>query len=269
MKRMLTATLWVGFASFCAIQLNAETTSSEINCLKSASFLAPADSPEARKYAPDREVQMVHLALDVTPDFRERTITATASLRLKPVLLPVREVKFDAVDLDVKSLSATETVQAYQATEKQVIVTFAEPIPADKEVTVTVTYAATPKRGLYFRTPEMGYKPGDTHLFSQGEEIEARHWYPCLDTPNQRFTSEITCRVPEGMTAVSNGRLVSESKDAATGLTAIHWTQEKPHANYLITLVAGYLKKIEDKHGNLPVHAGDGEYSKQRRACGT
>jgi aminopeptidase N len=99
----------------------------------------------------------------------------------------------------------------------------------------------------------MGYKEGDTELFSQGESILARHWYPCFDSPNAKFTSEVTCRDPAGMTAVSNGRLVSEEKDPATGLTAFHWSQEQPHANYLIAVAAGYFKKLEDKHNNVPL----------------
>jgi aminopeptidase N len=89
-------------------------------------------------------------------------------------------------------------------------------------------------------------------LFSQGEAIEARNWYPSPDAPNHKFTSEITCHVPEGMTVISNGRQVSESKDANTGLVAFTWKQEKPHANYLISLVAGYFKKVEDKHRDVP-----------------
>src|SRR6185369_5229226 len=40
---------------------------------------------------------------------------------------------------------------------------------------------------------------------------------------------------------------------ATTGLVAVEWRQEKPHANYLISLVAGYLKKVEDRHRDIPI----------------
>ena len=46
----------------------------------------------------------------------------------------------------------------------------------------------------------MGYEPGDEHLFTQGESIDERYWYPCYDSPNEKFTTEITCHVPDGMT---------------------------------------------------------------------
>src|SRR5438445_37776 len=239
--------------SFWATIAYPEETATRIECAKSAHFLAPPDSPDHRKYAPDREVEVLHLALDVTPNFQQRTVRGQATWQFKPILKPVRELKLDAVDLTLQSVTATEKIQGYQATDKEVIVTFAEPIPPGRETSLAITYQAEPMQGLYFRTPEMGYKEGDTHLFTQGESVEARHWYPCFDSPNEMFTSEITCRVPEGMTVISNGRLVSEEKDAATGLKSVHWSQEKPHANYLITLVAGYFKKLEDKAGNTPL----------------
>jgi aminopeptidase N len=232
--------------------VRAETEAIAIECIKSATFLAPLDSPEHRKYAPDREIDILHLALDVTPDFKQRTVAGTATLRFKPIAKPLQELKLDAVDLVVESLTATVTLLGYQVTDKQILVTFEQPIPPDKETSVTITYRAEPTSGLYFRTPEMGYKDGDTHLFSQGEEIEARHWYPCFDAPNEKFTSEILCHVPEGMSVVSNGRLVAEAKDA-NGLVAVRWLQDKPHVNYLISLVAGYFKKVEDKHKDVPL----------------
>ena len=98
----------VGLAGLVAAGARAEIESTAIRCVKSASFLAPIDSPDYRKYAPDRAVQMVHLALDVTPDFKQRTIAATATLRLKAVLKPVQEIKLDAVDLNVRSVTASE-----------------------------------------------------------------------------------------------------------------------------------------------------------------
>jgi aminopeptidase N len=226
---------------------------SELQCVKSHAFFAPADSSAHRKYAPNREIDILHLAIDATPDFKQRTVSGKTTIRFKPIAKLLQEIRLDGVDLTVTSVEATEKVRSFQATENKVIVTFENPLPADKETSVTIAHSAEPRQGLYFRTPEMGYKEGEAHLFTQGEAIEARHWYPCYDAPNEKFTSEITCRVPEGMVVLSNGRLISQEKEAGSDLIAVRWLQEKPHVNYLISLVAGYFKKVEDKYGEIPL----------------
>jgi aminopeptidase N len=226
---------------------------SAVECFKSASFLAPLDSADRRKYAPDRDVEILHLALDVTPDFKQRNVHAIGVTRFRPIAKPAPELKLDAVDLRVDSVSSTEKIRAWQVSEDKIVITFDQPIPVGKEADITISWSAEPKQGLYFRTPEMGYPETDTHLFTQGEEIEARHWYPCFDSPNAKFTSEITCHLPAGMTSISNGRLLSEQNDPASGLVTFHWSQEKPHANYLISLVAGRFQKLEDRHRDVPL----------------
>ena len=235
-----------------AASLAVGTADESVECVKTATFFAAPDSPDYRKYAPDRDVLVTHLALDLTPDFKQRTVQGRATLQLQANARAVREVRLDAVDLRVQSVEATHPVEAFHLTDNALILTFTRDLPPGGRATLTVAYEAEPKKGLYFRTPEMGYQPGDTHLFTQGEEMEARHWYPCLDFPNQFFTSEVICRVPEGMTVVSNGRLVSQAPDA-NGRVAFHWRQEKPHVSYLVTLVAGYFKKLEDRHGAIPL----------------
>jgi aminopeptidase N len=205
-----------------------------------------------RQYAPDRDAAIHHLALDVTPDFTRRMISAQAILTFQPIAQPLEEVQLDAVDLDIQSVVSSQKIDAYQVTADHLVITFAAPISPDTEASVTIRYTAQPEKGLYFRTPDMGYNAGDEHLFTQGEAIDERYWYPGYDSPNQKFTTEITCHVPAGMIALSNGRLVSEEKDAG-GLTAFHWSQEQPHANYLVSLVAGYFKKVEDKHKDTPL----------------
>ena len=220
----------------------------EVYCQKVLAGFAPIDSSVYRKYAPDREVDISHLALDVTPDFKHRTVAGRAVITFKPIARPLRELRLDAVDLKIASVDATAAVEAWQATGQHLVVTFASPVEVGREVKVTVEYSAEPQKGLYFRTTEMGYLPGEDQIWTQGEAIEARHWYPCFDSPNEKFTSEITCHVPEGMIVLSNGRKLSETKDAATGLLAVRWSQDKPHANYLVSLIAGHFKKVEDRY---------------------
>ncbi len=244
-----------------AAWLPAESEVSELSCAhgrersarqRGLAFAAP-DSADYRKYAPSREVDVLHLALDVTPDFVARTVAGRATMRFKPIAKALGELKLDGIDLRVSAVTASEPVASWRATEEQVIVVFDPPVAVDREVTLTVVYSAEPKEGLYFRTSELGYPAGDAHLWTQGEPLEARHWFPSFDAPNEKFTSEVTCRVRPDMTVVSNGRLVSEQVDAATGLKAARWVQEKPHANYLIALVAGYLKKIEARYRDIPL----------------
>ncbi|HEX4122713.1 MAG TPA: M1 family metallopeptidase, partial [Verrucomicrobiae bacterium] len=204
-----------------------------------------------RQYAPDRDAEIDHLTLDVTPDFKRRTISAEAIVTFQPIAKPLDDLKLDAVDLDVQSVVSTEKIQAYQVMADHLVITFASAIPAGKEASVTIRYTAQPEKGLYFRTPEMGYDAGDEHLFTQGEAVDERYWYPSHDSPNEKFTTEMTCRVPSGMTVLSNGRLVSQTDDG--GLTVFHWAQEKPQANYLVSLVAGYFKKVEDHYKDVPL----------------
>lgn len=233
--------------------LRADDFTAETECRKSSTFLAPIDSSDYRKYAPSREIDILHLAIDVTPDFTNRSVAGKTTLTFKPIAMPFEELRLDAIDLSVSNVTSSEKILEYHVTDQQIIVTFANPIPPDKEAWVTVEHRAEPRNGMYFRTPELGYKAGDTHLFTQGEQTEARYWFPCFDSPNEKFTSDVTCRVPEGMTVISNGRLVSQEKDSAGGLIAVKWSQDKPHVSYLITLVAGYFKKIEDKHKDIPL----------------
>lgn len=218
-------------------------------------FLA-ASQPEKssyRKYAPDREVDVLHLQLDVHPDFAKRTVSGTSRITFKPIGRELRELKLDAVDLSVSDIKGSETIASYHVGHEQIVITFAKPIPAGKEAHVEVTYSAEPVRGLFFRTPEMGYREGEAQIWTQGEPIDHRHWYPAYDYPNEKFTSEVTCTVPAGMVVLSNGQLISQTTNAANNTVTVTWRQSRPHVNYLVALVAGYFEKIEDKYKDIPL----------------
>ena len=217
-------------------------------------FGAPTpDSGNGRRYAPDRSVDVIHIRIDVTPDFARHTVRGTTSLSFKPIARPLEQLRLDGVDLTVHGIRCDVPIADHTVTREQIVVRFAEPIPVDREVTIHIDHEAEPRRGLYFRTPDMGYPVGDTHVWTQGESHEARHWFPCHDYPNERSTTEVICHVPAEMTVLSNGRKVGEDVDAATGLKKVHWIQEKPHVSYLVCLVAGHLAKLEGRHRDVPL----------------
>ena len=219
----------------------------------SGSALQSKANIQERKYAPDRKVDILHVIIDVTPDFKARTVSGTTVINFTPIAKPLTELKLDATDLFISCVTSSAKIADYSATDDDITITFDTSVPVGQKTSVTIVHEAEPSQGLYFRTPELGYKEQDTHLFTQGEAHEAPHWYPNYDYPNERFTSEVICRVPVDMVVLSNGRLVSEETDTDSGLKAVRWMQEKPHVNYLIALVAGRLKKIESSYRDIPL----------------
>lgn len=204
-----------------------------------------------RKYARDREIDLKHVRLDLDPDFDHRSLAGKATLTFAPIAKPLTQLRLDAVGLAVGSVVSSAALRDWDAGKTAITLTFAQAIAPGAETSVTIAYTAAPEDGWFYRTEAMGYPKGDDHFWTQGEPERHRHWFPGYDYPNERFTSEVICRVPKGMTVLSNGRLVEES--AAGDKTLFHWKQEQEHVNYLISVVGGHFKKLEAKHGDLPL----------------
>lgn len=205
-----------------------------------------------RHYERDRRVDVKHLKLDLTPDFKRQAMASIATLTFTPIAKPLDQLRLDAVRLSIDKVESSVPLEGWDNDDQQLILTFKKALPVGQEAWVRITSSVEkPDHGLYFRTEAMGYPKGDDQLWTQGEPELHRYWFPGYDYPNERFTSEVICRVPDGMTVLSNGKLLSEK--SADGTTTFHWSQEKPHANYLISVVAGYFEKLEDRHGDIPL----------------
>lgn len=253
MSRFLTSFAFV--VALFAIAESAFANEHQAHCRYCNALQAWADPPQAsngRNYAPDRQVDVKHIKLDVTPDFEHRTVSGTATIRFAPILKPAKSLRLDGVRLDVSDVRSKHAISDFSVDDESVTILFDSAIPVGEEAEVEIDYSAEPVEGLYFRTAAMGLPEGDDHCWTQGEPHEARHWFPCFDYPNERASSEIICHVPKEMTVVSNGKLVGET-EADGGMKQVHWLQEKPHVSYLICMIAGNLKKLEAKHRDVPL----------------
>ena len=86
-----------------------------------------------------------------------------------------------------------------------------------RETDIAITYAANPRRGLYFTAPDKDYPKKPLQAWTQGQDEDSRHWYPCIDFPNHQQTSEVIVTVPAKMISIGNGELQSVRENARDG----------------------------------------------------
>jgi aminopeptidase N len=82
-----------------------------------------------------------------------------------------------------------------------------------------------------------GWVPTDDGAYVVNEPQGSPGWYPANDNPQDKALFDISVTVPEGLTALANGRLVSTS--TAGGKTTWNWSQSVPMAPYLATATNG------------------------------
>lgn len=194
-------------------------------------------------YAEDRPVIAQHLALDLDLDFDKRSLQGTVAHSLRAVRA-LKRLKFDAVDLDIRKVELDGKSIDFDATSGRAVhVHFPRGIKPGTDFTIRFTYRATPQRGLYF--------VGTNQVWTQGQDIDSRHYFPCLDTPAQKCSSEVRATFPKALTSLSNGKLISTVDKGAR--RTMHWRLDAPHSPYLVTLVVGNFEVHEQKAGSTTV----------------
>ena len=206
-------------------------------------------------FAPDRPCDIVHIALTLQLDIAQQSLHGTCATTVRAVQEAVPGLTLDAVDLQIAQVrQAGGGALPYNYDGQRLRVTFPESLQHGAPATVEVDYGVTkPRLGLYFITPDAAYPHKPVQVWSQCQDEDARYWFPCFDAPNEKATTEMTVTVPQPYFALSNGTLLSTTRDEAAGTITYHWLQDQPHSTYLMTLVVGeFSERTEMVHG-LPV----------------
>ena len=56
-----------------------------------------------------------------------------------------------------------------------------------------------PQAGIYFTKPDNYYPNRFQTLWTQGQDEDARYYFPCFDKPNFKQTTEVILHLPSGM----------------------------------------------------------------------
>lgn len=213
-------------------------------------FLLPVAAQEPR-FAADRPFDLRHVKLVAGVDLKQKTLRGRVSLEMV-ALRDTPVVRLDAVRLEISKVEVfrgnpARPQKAEHGTDGETLeIQLAEPVRRGEPLTVHVGYTcADPQAGLYFFGPTGAEPDTPYQVWSQGETIATRHWIPIFDHPGERITSELIVTADADQQVLSNGKLVSTTKNGPA--TVWHWKQETSHVPYLITLVVGKFDVVAER----------------------
>ena len=213
-----------------------------------------ADPNAPDHYPRDRTFHLRHIRLDLTLDQKVKEVRGTATLALSPLNDGLREIELDGESLHIRKVTDGDgKALDFEYRDNNLKVRLGRAFKAGAEFVLKVAYDCKPKKGMFFVRPTKDYPKHPWMVWTQGEQEDNRSWFPSYDSPNQKMTSEVVVTVDEKQFAVSNGRLVEESRDAGTRTRTYHWLQDIPHSNYLITIVSGEFDRHEETWNGVPL----------------
>jgi len=207
---------------------------------------------------------LVHTKLEVKPDFSKSYLYGKAWLTLRPHFYPTDSLRLDAKGMEFKTVTLVkggkQTSLKYTYDDWNLRIQLDKTYKNNETYTIYIDYTAKPDefqekygtddflgiKGLYFINPLGEDKDKPTQIWTQGETESNSAWFPTIDKTNQKTTEELTVTIDNKYVTLSNGKLMSQKKNA-DGTRTDYWKMDLPHAPYLFFLGVGEYAVIKDK----------------------
>ncbi|MGN6397901.1 MAG: M1 family aminopeptidase [Mucilaginibacter sp.] len=220
-----------------------------------------AQTPAYRP-SPERINDLVHTKLDVRLDYRKCYLYGKEWITLQPHFYPTDSLRLDAKGMDIQQVALVESGKLkplkFVYDSLSLNIRLGRLYRKEEKYQVYIAYTAKPnerkniaknEKGLYFINPDGKEKDKPTQVWTEGEPESSSVWFPTIDKPNQKTTSELNLTVPAKYVTLSNGRLASQQQNK-DGTRTDTWKMELPHAPYLFMMAVGDFKIYKDSwHG--------------------
>ncbi len=166
-------------------------------------WIAAAPSPSRPGVTvPDRPFDILSLHLDITLHPESHEVSGTARYTAQP--LHDGDFVLNRVDVDILAVRNLDgpapTFHVYG--DFLVIQTNTSHLGDNGQLDLEVDFRSHPWTGVHFR--EKGVADAYSEVWTQGEAIDHRHWFPAWDHPADRFTYTGTVHAPDGWRAFTN-----------------------------------------------------------------
>ncbi|XP_064615996.1 aminopeptidase B-like [Liolophura sinensis] len=192
-----------------------------------------------------RDVRIKKYELDLVVNFEKREIQSECTLRCE-ALSSVSEVFLDCHEtMKITGIENGESkvipfsVQPFRHYGSMLAIQLASELSAGTEFTLKIQYIATGGRGVEWLNPAQTAGKMKPYLYTQGQAVMNRSFFPCQDTPAVKAPYSASVQVPEGFTAVMSANSSSEKHGRYL------FEQSVPIQSYLVALAVGDLVSAE------------------------
>jgi aminopeptidase N len=186
----------------------------------------------------EHNCDFTHLSIDVRFVPKEGRVIGRETLLFTPIQPLIDSVYLDAPGVTIKKvlLDKATTNVSFESTKEGVIVRFpTTKLKWDDKHSLYIEYEATPRKGLYFIGWNDEKNLSRKQIWTQGQGIDNRYWFPCYDDVDDKAVTETTITFDKTYTVISNGNLL-DTKINADSTKTWHYAMTQPHSPYLVML---------------------------------
>ncbi len=208
-----------------------------------------ADNARMREH----NVNMLSMKLDVSFVPEKKLAKGKVSYQFKALQQTVDTVYLDGPAISILSATLDGKNIKTKSSAAGITLYFDTPVKyGSGEHNITLTYEATPRKGIYFIGWDDPNNLSKKQIWTQGQGIDNRHWIPSYDEPNDKLTTEINVTFDSKYKVLSNGKKIMEKKNK-NGTTSWQYRMTHPHPSYLVMLGIGVydISTVKSKSGVL------------------
>jgi len=207
-----------------------------------------------------QDVVPEHYNLTFTPDLQKATFAGDAAIQVK-IVNSVHTITLNSAELEFQSTTieqggnVQEAKVSFDAAKEQATLTAsAQLMPGPANIRISFTGILNDKlRGFYLAKTKLR-----NYATTQFESTDARRAFPSFDEPAFKSTFDITLVVDKGDTAISNGRIVTDTPGPGADKHTLKFSTTAKMSTYLVAMSVGDFECNEGSADGIPI-----------RVCGT
>lgn len=190
----------------------------------------------------EHNADFLKMVLDVKFKEKEGKVIGNVKYDFKPIQFVFDTLFLNAPNITIKNVLLDGKETPFTTDSNGVTIKFLQAMSWNNTYKLEINYEATPRKGIYFigwNVPDRNSSSNRYYtrkqIWTQGQGIDNRYWFPCYDDVNDKMITETIITFDSSYTVISNGVLKSKKINAG-GSATWHYAMSKPMVPYLVMI---------------------------------